>query len=283
MQLILGNPIAKNILESVGRRLRLAKADPGLAVIMIGDDPASKIYVGLKEKAAHVVGMRFEKYLLPVESPMKAVLQLINELNERSDIHGIIVQLPLPVTLDPDTVISAVRKDKDADGFHPDTIAKYVSTGTGAPPVFPRAILALLASTGLSLSGMRACIFANSALFARVVSTALGQIGVQADSSPTLDNRTFEERLSLADIIISARGEPGFLKRSMVGPGAIIIDGGITRVWERVVGDVDLESFGDFKGRIAPVPGGVGPVTVALLIARTAELALREDFDESIL
>lgn len=273
MQLISGKPIAEQILASARALISQHQLIPGLAVVLVGHDPASEIYVGLKEKAAQSVGVRFEKYNLPVTTETAAVCKLLQTLNARPDVHGIIVQLPLPPTIDADTVIATIRPEKDADGFHPDTVKYFLSGAVDVPPVFPRAILALLESTGVPLAHKRAFIFANSKLFAQVMTTALARLVIHAEDSVTGQAKEMLSLVQQADIIISAKGDPHFLVGSMVRPGAIIIDGGITRVGETVKSDADTESFKGIPGYITPVPGGVGPVTVALLMLRVTELA----------
>lgn len=256
---------------------------PGLAVVMVGTDPASEIYVGLKERAAESVGVAFEKHALSETTSTEDVQKVVRTLNERPDIHGIIVQLPLPAGIDTDAVIASIRPGKDADGFHPETVARFLSGESIVPPVFPRAILALIRSTGVSLDGKHALVFANSMLFARVIAGTLAQAGIAAEDSLALGMDAALARIPEADIIVTATGRPHFLHGRMVRPGTIIIDGGITRVGERVMSDADPESFSDVDCLLTPVPGGVGPVTVAFLVSRTVELALGSENGESIL
>ncbi|MGB4834038.1 MAG: bifunctional 5,10-methylenetetrahydrofolate dehydrogenase/5,10-methenyltetrahydrofolate cyclohydrolase [Candidatus Moraniibacteriota bacterium] len=283
MQPILGKPIAEQLLQTAAERIRSQSVTPGLAAVLVGGDPASQIYVGLKAKAAQSVGVYFEKQVLPVTATTTEVQTVVRSLNGRPDIHGIIVQLPLPESIDADRVIATIQPTKDADGFHPETVARFLTGTSSVPPVFPRAILALLQNTGVPLEGKRACVFANSPLFARVMAIALGRLGVQADDNLSHTPTEMAAKLGLADIIITATGNPHSITGSMVRPGAIIIDGGITRTGEQVMGDTDPESFVRLEGYLTPVPGGVGPVTVALLIARVTELALGDSHEESIL
>lgn len=283
MQPIYGKPIAEEVLSRARTVIAERGIRPGLAVVMVGDDPASRIYVDLKERAAQSVGVAFEEHALPVSSSTEAVQTLVRELNERPDIQGIIVQLPLPAGIDTDAVIAAIRPEKDADGFHPETVARFLSGRSSVPPVFPRAIQALIESVGLPLDGKRALVFANSALFARVIVATLARLGIRTDDSLSLGDEEAKARLSEFDIVVSAKGDPHFLRGSMVRPGTIVIDGGITRVGERVMSDADPASFASVEGYLTPVPGGVGPVTVALLIGRVTELALGDKNGESIL
>lgn len=274
MQLISGKPIAASVLSQLRANVRERGIRPGLAVVMVGDDAASEIYVGLKARAAASVGIAFEKYVLPAMSQTEDVQEVIRTLNERADIHGIIVQLPLPTGIDTDAVIAAIRPEKDADGFHPETVARFLSGESSVPPVFPRAIRALMESTGVPLAGKRALVFANSVLFAQVIAATLGRVGIQTEESLHCGETESKARLPAFDIIVTATGKPHFLQGDMVRPGAIIIDGGITRVGEQVMGDVDPVSCLATSGYLTPVPGGVGPVTVALLMSRVVELAV---------
>ncbi|MFA9262149.1 MAG: tetrahydrofolate dehydrogenase/cyclohydrolase catalytic domain-containing protein [Undibacterium sp.] len=283
MQLLSGKPIADKVLDRAALLIQTEKVTPGLAVVMVGADPASEIYVGLKEKAAERIGVHFEKHVLPRETATETVRSLIRELNTRPEIHGIIVQLPLPEAIDTDAVIAAIDPKKDADGFHPETVRSFLSGESKTPPVFPRAILALLQSTKLPLPGKSAIVFANSELFANVMKEALQSIGIAADSSIDWGDREAISRLREYDIVISAKGAPNFLKGDMVRSGVVIIDGGITRVGEKVESDADRSTFGSMDGFITPVPGGIGPVTVALLINRVAELATGKEGTGSIL
>lgn len=282
MHLIYGKPIADRVLREAKEMVEKEGMQPGLAVVMIGLDPASEIYVGLKEKAAEMVGVHFEKHILPETVETREVQALIQELNLRSDIHGIIVQLPLPLSLDTDAIIATIDPRKDADGFHPDTVTQFLTGTTTVPPVFPRAILALIQSTGLSLIGKKGITFANSKLFAEVIEKMMAPLGIGFENSVVLGEKQALERLPEFDIVISAKGNPNFLKGNMVKPGAVIIDGGITRVDGVVVSDADRPTFEGIEGCITPVPGGVGPLTVAFLMSRVVELALAKN-TESIL
>lgn len=283
MQPISGKPIAEKALSRARTIIQEHGIRPGLAVVMVGDDPASEIYVGLKERAAESVGVAFEKHALPETSQTEDIQEIVRALNERVDIHGIIVQLPLPAGIDTDAIIATIRPEKDADGFHPETVAQFLSGESSVPPVFPRAILALIRSTGVSLDGKQAIVFANSALFARVIAVTLGRAGIRTEDSLTLGTDTALARTLEADIVVTATGKPHFLQGRMVRSGAIIIDGGITRVGDRVMSDANPESFTTIDCFLTPVPGGVGPVTVAFLISRVVELALGGENGESIL
>lgn len=283
MQPISGKPIAEQALARARTIIQERHIRPGLAVVLVGNDPASEIYVGLKERAAESVGVLFEKHTLLETSRTEDVQELVRALNERSDIHGIIVQLPLPAGIDTDAVIATIRPEKDADGFHPETVSRFLSGESSVPPVFPRAIRALIQSVGVSLAGKQAIVFANSTLFARVISATLDQVGIQTADSLTLGDTAALARVSQSDVVVTATGKPHFLRGDMVRPGTIVIDGGITRVGEQVMSDADPATFAAVDCFLTPVPGGVGPVTVAFLISRVVELALGGENLESIL
>ena len=283
MHLLSGKLIADAVLQKAAQMIRTNLLSPGLAVVLIGSDPASEIYVGLKEKAAVRIGIRFEKHTLSAAASELEVRAIIEALNGRSDIHGIIVQLPLPENFDTEEIIRAIAPTKDADGFHPETVERFLMGREIIPPVFPRAIHALLQSTGVSLQGKRAIVFANSELFANVMSKVLASNGIIAENSLRLGEAEAIKRLTEFEIIISAKGTPNFFKGDMVRPGAILIDGGIVREGEKVFSDADQSTFTSIDGFITPVPGGVGPVTVAFLLSRVVELALTERREESIL
>ncbi len=284
MQCISGKPIADQILSRVRDVIHERGIMPGLAVVLVGHDPASEMYVGLKERAAQSVGVHFEKHLLPATTQTAAICSLIRRLNQQTTLHGIIVQLPLPSGIDTAAVIAAIQPEKDADGFHPETVARFLAGTALIPPVFPRALLTLLESTALPLAGKHACILANSNLFAQVMSKTLSRHGIHTSEHLSLTPQAkVEECLRSAEIVISATGTPHFLTGQMVRSGAVIIDGGITRVGAQVMGDAEPKSFQSVDGYITPVPGGVGPVTVAWLIGRVTELALGGGANESIL
>jgi methylenetetrahydrofolate dehydrogenase (NADP+) / methenyltetrahydrofolate cyclohydrolase len=279
MELLLGKPVADAMLQSVAQRIRESGRIPGLAVVLIGVDPASEIYVSLKERAARSVGVHFERYTFPASASATEVKARIITLNARNDIHGIIVQLPLPPGFDADDIVAAIDPKKDADGFHPVTLRAFLTGNQSVPPVFPSAVLSLLAAAGNECRGKRAAILANSERFASVMEKALRDQGIEAQSylpSMTIAKAT----LQAYDIIILARGVPRCFTPDMVRPGAIIIDGGITRVGDRVCGDAESGDFAALPGWITPVPGGVGPVTVASLISRVTDFAMVGEAEE---
>lgn len=260
-----GNVLAKNIREKAAQRIAKLPHPPGLAVVLVGDDPASHLYVGLKEKAAKEVGIYIEKFLFPADTTTKALVDQIDELNARKDIHGILVQLPLPGGQDTDQVISAIDPNKDVDGFHPENRkALAADTPLLVPPV-ALAVMRMLQASRAPLTGKSAVIIGNSGIFAEPLLDLMREAQVTATFVPS-DATAIGAKTRAADIVIVAVGETGFLTKDMVKEGAIVIDVGTNKTPDgRVVGDsaADLEGHAGFMSK---VPGGVGPLTVAYLL-----------------
>lgn len=255
MHLLYGKPVAEKILTHLKDEIFLQCEKPGLAVVLVGNNQASKIYVSLKEKTAKEVGINFFRFDLDEKTPEQEILTLIEKLNNDNKVNGIIVQLPLPAELDTQKIISSIDPKKDADGFSGELI-----------PVFPHAILRLMESSEQILDGKKAVVIANSELFGSAMVTMLCEKNILAEYLLAGDISSNLGKIKSADIVVSAVGSPGLLRPEMFADGAIIIDGGIEKVGERVVGDVLIASDKAFKGYIAPVPGGVGPVTIACLL-----------------
>lgn len=273
MKLIDGRDIARAITAQVKSRVAKLRTPPGLAVVLVGTDPASHLYVGLKEKACREVGIRFQKKLFFASTPATKILDHMKTLNADPEVTGILVQLPLPAPLDEAAIIGAIDPAKDADGFHPDNLTHYLADPSTPPPAPTRAIARLLESSGQLRPNERAVILANSPEFAQPLIAYLQQRGVLAEHlQPTADGRV-PSNTSLADILIVAVGRPKFITAEHVKSGATVIDVGTNRVGEAIVGDVDAESVKAKLGSLSPVPGGVGPVTVATLLERVVELA----------
>lgn len=259
MKLLYGKPIADKILTHLKSEISKCAQKPGLAVILVGEDEASKIYVGLKEKRAMEIGMNFFRHDLPSDVAENELLALIAKLNADSEVHGIIVQLPLPSVFNPEKIIQTIAPQKDADGF--------LDRGDNfLQPVFPAAIWQLIASSEEELEGKKALVVANSAEFGAVMSRVLSQNGLQASYVLSKDFSLESGQITGVDVVVSAVGLPGLLKGEMFKEGAIVIDGGIEKVADHVVGDVDLASTEGKTGFLSPVPGGVGPVTIACLL-----------------
>ncbi len=245
---------------------------PGLGVVLVGDNPASRLYVGLKEKACREAGIRFTLRELPAETEEAAVSAAVTSLNEDPEIDAILVQLPLPPHLDADRIVGSIEPDKDADGFHPAKADRYLADSAARRPVLVAAIEELLRATGEVMAGQRAVVVGNSSVFGTPIKKMLERAGAQATWVAADDGR-LADRTAAADMLIVAAGRPGLITGQMVKPGAIIIDVGTTRVAGRTVGDVDMDSVAGIAGHLTPVPGGVGPMTVALLLDTAVDLA----------
>jgi len=263
-QLLNGKTIARRINEQTRQALAELDFVPGLGVILVGNDPASQLYVGLKEKACRRLGIEFIRRDLPADATQAEVLTALRGLNEGTAIHGIIVQLPLPPHLATDEIIAAIDPRKDADGFHPANAER-----DDVPPVLPQAVLELLRETEQDLTDQTAVVLANSEIFFNQLERTLKTADINSVLTAPHDLTAIKE----ADILIVALGNPSLIRGEHIKDGAIVIDIGTTRVDNRTVGDVDSASVQDIAGWLTPVPGGVGPVTVALLLQNVVRLA----------
>lgn len=247
---------------------------PGLAVVLVGDNPASQTYVRNKETACREVGIDSEVYRLEASVPEAVVCRLLEQLNERIDIHGILVQLPLPPHLDARVLMEAIRPGKDADGFHPLNAGRLVTGEAGMIPCTPRGIITLLERSGVSIAGKHAVVVGRSNIVGKPVALLLlerhATVTVCHSRTPDLAAVTLG-----GDILVVAVGRPQMVTGDMVKEGAVVVDVGINRLDGRLVGDVDFASVWPRAGFITPVPGGVGPMTVAMLLANTVEAAWR--------
>lgn len=278
-KLIDGKAIAAELRQSlkqqVAERTAAGQAAPGLAVVLVGDSAASAVYVRNKRKACAEIGIASFAYDLPDSTGQDELIALIDELNGRDDIDGILVQLPLPKHIDDDTVLDRIRADKDVDGFHPENIGKLLQRRPTLRPCTPWGSIDLLKSTGEDLTGMHAVIVGASSIVGRPMALELLLIGV----TPTICHSRsgdLERYVREADIVIAAVGIPEFVKGSWIKPGAIIIDVGINRTEDgKLVGDVEFEAAAERASWITPVPGGVGPMTVAKLMQNAITTADR--------
>jgi len=266
MTILYGKPVSDRILADLKEKISRGESVPGLAVILVGQDKASKIYVGLKERRANEIGVDFSLFRFPADATEDGIILKIRELNGDRTINGIIVQVPLPKKFDTQRIIDEISPEKDVDGFHPENIERFQEEGDVFWPVFPKAIVTLLESAGEDLAGKNAVVVANSEKFGQVMRTALQRKGVRTEYV-LFENVTAEvERIRKADIVVTAVGEPGIIHGDMIKKGAIIIDGGIVENENKVLGDVDFESVKEIATYVSPVPGGVGPVTIACLL-----------------
>jgi methylenetetrahydrofolate dehydrogenase (NADP+) / methenyltetrahydrofolate cyclohydrolase len=278
--LLSGKSVAQQIFDATQLQIEKASIKPGLGVILVGDDAPSHLYVSIKEKKAHELGMHFVKKVFPTVATEQEVVEAIQVLNGDSKIQGIIVQLPLPKHLDVDRIIAAIEPTKDTDGFHPETIRKFLAGDHDRLPVFPRAMMELVKSVE-SATRTNGVALVNSDLMGQVLSQALQDEGLESEYILRENLATHQNIVQQADVILTATGEAESFSTLDCKMGAIVIDGGISYDNKgRVIGDVARDD-GVYREDISvtPVPGGVGPVTVAVLLARVTEAAFRQSFE----
>jgi methylenetetrahydrofolate dehydrogenase (NADP+)/methenyltetrahydrofolate cyclohydrolase len=283
-QIIDGKTIAatlrQDIKQRVENRVSSGQRAPGLAVVLVGADPASQVYVGSKRRACKEVGFLSESYDLPEDTSQDKLLALIDELNENPAIDGILVQLPLPAHIDPEAIIERIHPDKDVDGFHPYNVGRLALRQPVLRPCTPRGIMTLLEHTGLDIKGMDAVIVGAS----NIVGRPMGLELLLAGSTVTICHRftrDLESHVRRADLLVVAVGKLGIVDAEWIKPGAIVIDVAMNRTEDgKLVGDVDFEAASQKADWITPVPGGVGPMTVATLLQNTADAADKRDAAE---
>jgi len=273
MQLLKGKPIADGLLLSLKKDIKGRREKPGLAVILVGADPASEIYVNLKAKAARRAGIAFKLIRFGAGAAESKILAAIKKLNTDRKIDGVIVQLPLPKKFHTQKIINVIDPEKDADGFHPENINKFLARESGVYPVFPMAIMKLLEAAKVKLNVKNAVVIANSKEFGSVMQQALKLKQVKAKYILSKDFDKKPGWLKKADIVVTAVGKAGLVKDEMLKRGTIVVDGGITKKDGKVLGDVDFESVKTVARYLSPVPGGVGPVTIACLLQNVANLS----------
>ena len=274
-QIIAGKSIAKSIKDElaikVSKLQQEGKRTPGLAVILVGENPASKIYVGSKSKSCEEVGFISKLYEFPDSITETALLDHIENLNNDPSIDGILVQLPLPKHIDSTKVIEHIRSDKDVDGFHPYNVGRLAQRIPALRPCTPKGIMTLIKSTNVDILGMNAVVVGASNIVGRPMTLELLLEGCTTITTHkfTKDLRSFVEQ---ADILVVAVGKPKFIPGEWIKPGAIVIDVGINRLEDgKICGDIDFEVAKERASFITPVPGGVGPMTVASLMENTME------------
>ncbi len=266
--------IRNEIAQKVKKRTEQGLSVPGLAVIQVGSDPASKIYVKNKQKACDDVGFASFAYDYP-SSTTDELLALIDELNQRSDVHGILVQLPLPDNIDKTKVLERIDPRKDVDGFHPYNIGHLLQRDPILRPCTPYGVVKMLESTGINLSGLNATVVGASSIVGRPMALELLLLGC---TTTITHSRTVDvaKHVSNADIVVAGVGIPNYVKGEWIKPGAIVIDVGINRLPDgKLVGDVEFDVASQRAGWITPVPGGVGPMTVAMLMSNTLDACQR--------
>jgi methylenetetrahydrofolate dehydrogenase (NADP+)/methenyltetrahydrofolate cyclohydrolase len=282
-KLIDGVAIAKQVRAEVARDAAALKArgvTPGLTVVLVGDDAASAVYVRSKEKACVEAGMNGRTIRLPAETPQAELLALIDTLNADPAVHGILVQMPVPKHIDPQAVILRIDPTKDVDGFHPVNVGRvWIGEKSGFAPCTPAGVMVMLQEAGVRVQGANAVVLGRSTIVGKPMTSLL----VNASATVTVCHSKTKDLAAVtrgADILIAAIGKPEFVTADMVKPGAVVIDVGINRVDDasqakgyRIVGDVNFQAVKDVASRISPVPGGVGPMTIAMLLKNTVRAA----------
>lgn len=279
-KLIDGKAIAASIRNQLVAEIaafrELTNVVPKLAAVLVGDDPASQVYVRNKEQACAKIGMASELFRLPGTTSQAELLDLVAKLNSDPSVHGILVQLPLPRHINETTVLDAVTPLKDVDCFHPENVGLMVQGRPRFKPCTPHGVQVLLQESGTAVDGAHVVVLGRSEIVGKPVAMMLVQKGETANATVTICHsrtRHLAEVIRSADIIIAAIGKPEFVTAEMVKPGAVVIDVGINRVGDRLVGDVAFESVSEVASAITPVPGGVGPMTIAMLLKNTLTAA----------
>jgi methylenetetrahydrofolate dehydrogenase (NADP+) / methenyltetrahydrofolate cyclohydrolase len=257
------------IAEEVAAMKAAGLRPPGLAVVLVGNNPASEVYVRNKRKACAEVGVESHSYDLPAETPQTDILALIDRLNRDRAIDGILVQLPLPPQIDPETVIESIHPSKDVDGFHPYNVGRLAVRAPRLRPCTPWGVIQLLHTTGEPFKGRTACVIGASNIVGRPMALELLLVGATTVVCHRFTSDT-RAHVQQADVVIAAAGKPGLVQGDWIKPGATVIDVGINRRDDgSLCGDVDFDAAAERAAWITPVPGGVGPMTVAMLLENT--------------
>lgn len=275
-QILSGKTVSARIKEEAAREAKALAAKgihAGLAVIIVGDDPASRVYVNNKKKACEEVGIYSEEYALPEETSQEELLELIARLNDDDKISGILVQLPLPGHISEQCVINAILPTKDVDAFHPVNVGKIMTGDFDFVPCTPAGVMELIKESGIDVAGKECVVVGRS----NIVGKPQAMLLLHQNGTVTICHsrtKNLAEKTRNADILVAAVGKPGFITGDMIKPGAVVIDVGINRIApKKLVGDVDFESAEKVAGAITPVPGGVGPMTIAMLMKNTLKAA----------
>lgn len=277
-KIIDGKAIAAKIRSEIAagvQELKNKGVTPGLAVVLVGDDPASRVYVSMKEKACHDAGIFSDEHKLPADANESELLNLIDRLNNDARIHGILVQLPLPPQIDTDKVLEAISPLKDADGFHPYNVGRLSIGKPLFQPCTPYGVMQMLKEEGVDLNGKEVVVIGRS----NIVGKPVAMMCLAENATVTLchsKTRDLPGVVRRADVVIAAVGRPEMIKGDWIKEGAVVIDVGINRVGEKkLVGDVDFTAASQRASAITPVPGGVGPMTITMLLYNTLESAKR--------
>jgi len=272
----LAQQIRAELAEEVVEFIQNNGVVPCLAAILVGDDPASEVYVRNKRKACEEIGIESQYHRLPATTSQDDLLQLIAKLNMADDVHGILVQSPYPKHIDPARVVLAVTPAKDVDVFHPENVGRLVQGKPRFLPCTPHGVQQLLVRNGIQIAGQHVVIVGRSDIVGKPLANMLIQKGPGADATVTIAHSRTPDLAAVcrtADILVAAVGRPKLITADMVRPGAAVIDVGINRTETGLVGDVDFEAVKEIAGAISPVPGGVGPLTVAMLMRNTLTAA----------
>jgi methylenetetrahydrofolate dehydrogenase (NADP+)/methenyltetrahydrofolate cyclohydrolase len=271
-KIISGKEVSAQVKEQVRLEVESLKAkgiETGLAVVIVGDDPASRVYVNNKKKACETVGFKSYEYALPEETTQEQLLELVQTLNEDTHVNGILVQLPLPKHIDETAVINAISPNKDVDAFHPVNVGKIMVGDYAFLPCTPAGVMELIKSTGVEISGKNCVVIGRS----NIVGKPMAMLLLHSNGTVTIchsKTNNLEEICSQADILVASVGKANFVTANMVKEGAIVIDVGINRLENgKLCGDVDFAEVEPKASYITPVPGGVGPMTIAMLMKNT--------------
>ena len=277
-RIIDGKQIAKNLRGAISDDVADLKGKgvtPGLAVVLVGDDPASRVYVSMKEKACEECGIFSDEHKLSAETTEEQLLALIDELNNDDRIDGILVQLPLPDQIDESKVLEAISPAKDADGFHPYNVGRLATGNALFKPCTPYGVMKMFEAEGVDLKGKEVVIVGRS----NIVGKPVALMCLEEHATVTICHsrtRDLAEKVRQADVVIAAVGRPEMIEGDWIKKGAVVIDVGVNRVGEKkLVGDVDFEGASQNASAITPVPGGVGPMTITMLLYNTVESAKR--------
>ena len=279
MKIIDGKLISAAVKERVAKSVEQLKEQGvtvGLAVIIVGEDPASKVYVKNKKKACEALGIISEEYALPENTTQKELLDLIHELNNKKSINGILCQLPLPHHLDEKIIINSISPQKDVDAFHPYNVGRIMIGDYDFVPCTPAGIMEMLAYENIEVEGKRCVVIGRS----NIVGKPMGMLFLHKNGTVTVchsKTRDLKDICLQADILVAAVGRPKFVTQDMVKEGAVVIDVGIHRTPNGLCGDVDFENVSKKVSAITPVPGGVGPMTIAMLMQNTLTAAKRQN------
>ena len=278
-KLIDGKIISASVKDRVAKEVAELKQKgitTGLAVIIVGEDPASKVYVANKKKACEALGIISEEYALPESTTQQELLALIDTLNKKESINGILCQLPLPKHLNEDEVINAILPEKDVDAFHPQNVGKIMLGDYDFVPCTPAGIMEMLDYEGIDITGKTCVVIGRS----NIVGKPMGMLLLHKNGTITICHSRTKDLASVckkADILVAAVGRPNFVTYDMVKDGAVVIDVGINRVDGKLVGDVDFNAVKDKCSAITPVPGGVGPMTIAMLMQNTVTASKKQN------